>query len=200
MGSGRGFREKCVEPHKNGLRITQPKEKFLPNPRQPVRGWCPAACELLSSLDLHLCSVTGDVLIACAKDMFSWHRSEVIQSLLRPLLLKLSYCMPIKSLHHTILHEATHIYTVCVVTVKGFFFLKAEVCNKWHPFKHIQTLHFSTFCLTVLLQPQLLYFVMKFMGLCIPKLCVCVDCYLQGGLGEKKQIRCSNLITGYNKS
>lgn len=30
--------------------------------------------------------------------------------------------------------------------------------------------------------------------------CVCVDCYLQGGLGEMKQIRCSNLITGYNKS
>lgn len=30
--------------------------------------------------------------------------------------------------------------------------------------------------------------------------CVCVDCYHQGGLGEKKQIRCSNLITGYNKS
>lgn len=156
----------------NGFRITQPKEKFLPNPRQPVMGWCPEAHGLLSSLDLHLCSVTGDVLIARAKDMFSWHTSEVIQSLLRPLLLKLSYCMPIKSLHHTILHQAIYIYTVCVVTVRLFFFLKAEVCNKWHPFKHTQTLHFSTFCLTVLLQPQLLYFVMKFMGLCIPKLCV----------------------------
>ena len=88
----------------NGFRITQPKEKFLPNPRQPVMGWCPEAYGLLSSLDLHLCSVTGDVLIAHAKDMFSWHTSEVIQSLLRPLLLKLSYCMPVKSLHHTILH------------------------------------------------------------------------------------------------
>lgn len=96
---GRGFREKCVEPT-----INNTKEKFLPNPMQPVMGWCPGAHGLLSSLGLHLCSVSGDVLTAHAKNMFSWHTSEVIQSLLRPLLLKLSYCMPIKSLHHTILH------------------------------------------------------------------------------------------------
>lgn len=93
-----------------------------------------------------------------------------------------------------------YLHSLCGNSKGCCFFLKAEVCNKWHPFKHTQTLHFSTFCLAVLLQPQLLYFVMKFIGLCIPKLCVCVDCYCQGGLWEKKQVRCSNLITGYNKS
>lgn len=87
----------------NAFKITRPEEKFLPNPRQLVMGRCPEAHGLLSSLDLHLCSLTGDVLLAHAKDVFSWQTSEVIQSLLRPSVLRLSYCTPIKSLHHTIL-------------------------------------------------------------------------------------------------
>lgn len=88
-------------------------------------------------------------------------------------LVKLPYANKIFTPHH-LASGNIYLYSLCGNS-KGFFcfVLKAEVCNKWHPFKHTQTLHFSTFCLTLLLQLQLLYFVMKFMGLCIPKLCVC---------------------------